>query len=108
VNVRRWAHALFDEPTPLDALRALDVPVLLMAGDRTTAAARAVTLRLLRVLPQRELYEFEGLGHMGPVTDAERVNEAIEKFLERTLWSEAAVVADRRATPAVAEEGSAR
>ena len=31
-NVRRWAHALFTEPTPLDAFRALHIPVLYMVG----------------------------------------------------------------------------
>jgi hypothetical protein len=27
-NVRRWAHALFSEPTTVDDLRTLDLPVL--------------------------------------------------------------------------------
>jgi pimeloyl-ACP methyl ester carboxylesterase len=30
-----------------------------------------------------EVVEFEGLGHMGPVTHPEVVNEAISEFLER-------------------------
>ena len=108
VNVRRWAHALFDEPTPLDTLRSLDGPVLLMAGDRTTVAARAVIVRLLRVLPQRELYEFEALGHMGPVTDADRVDEVIEQFLRRTLWSGATLAEERQALSAMEEEARTR
>jgi len=89
-NMRHWAHALLREPTPIGAMRLLDMPVLLMSGDRTTASARAVTQRLLHALPQREFHEFEALGHMGPVTDAERVNDVIEKFLDRTVWRDAA------------------
>ena len=36
-NVRRWAHALFTEPTPLAALRELRIPTLCMVGARSTA-----------------------------------------------------------------------
>ena len=35
-NMRRWGHALFTEPTPLQAFRSLDVPVLYMVGKRST------------------------------------------------------------------------
>jgi pimeloyl-ACP methyl ester carboxylesterase len=84
VNVRRWAHALSTEPTPLAAFRSLDVPVLFMVGRESTAAAHGVTRRLAAVLPRVELLEFEGLGHMGPITHPERVNDAIARFLERT------------------------
>ncbi|MEQ1686196.1 MAG: alpha/beta hydrolase [Burkholderiaceae bacterium] len=83
VNVRRWAHALVTEPTPLAAFRALDMPVLFMLGKRTTASARGVAELLLGVLPRAELLEFDGLGHMGPITHADRVNSAIANFLDR-------------------------
>ena len=82
-NIRRWAHALFTEPTRLAALRSLDVPVLYMVGARTTAAARGVARRLAPVLPRVELVEFDELGHMGPMTHAGPVNDAIARFLER-------------------------
>ena len=38
VNVRRWAYALFTEPTPLKAFRSLNIPVLYMVGKRSTAS----------------------------------------------------------------------
>jgi pimeloyl-ACP methyl ester carboxylesterase len=82
-NVRRWEHALTTEPTPLEAFRSLNVPVLFMVGKRSTPSARAVARLLLSALPQVELVEFEKLGHMGPVTHPEPVNEAIKLFLER-------------------------
>jgi pimeloyl-ACP methyl ester carboxylesterase len=82
-NIRRWKHALFAEPTPLAAFCALDVPVLLMTGGRSTASAHGVARRLERALPRVEVVAFPELGHMGPVTHAERVNEAIRAFLDR-------------------------
>lgn len=84
VNVRRWAHALMTEPTPLDAFRALDVPVLLMVGGRSTASAHAVARRLAAALPRVECLEFPDLGHMGPITHPNPVNEAIAHFLDRS------------------------
>jgi len=82
-NVRRWAHALFTEPTPLNAFCSLDIPVLYMMGKRSTASARGVARLLATALPRAEFAEFEHLGHMGPVTHPEQVNEAIGRFLAR-------------------------
>lgn len=83
VNIRRWAHALFTESTPLAAFRSLEIPVLYMVGKRSTASARGVARLLTRALPQVEVLEFEELGHMGPITHPDAVNEAIARFLER-------------------------
>jgi pimeloyl-ACP methyl ester carboxylesterase len=80
-NVRRWAHALMKEPTRLEAFRNLRIPILYMIGGRTTASARGVARLLAPALPQVEVIELEGLGHMGPVTHPDRVNRAIESFL---------------------------
>jgi pimeloyl-ACP methyl ester carboxylesterase len=82
-NVRRWAHALFTEPTPLAAFGKLHVPVLYMLGKRSTAAAHGVARLLASALPRVELLEFQQLGHMGPITDPQPVNEAIERFLKQ-------------------------
>lgn len=82
-NVRRWAHALFTEPTPLKAFRSLNVPVLYMVGKRSPPSARGVARLLTTALPRVELVEFEDLGHMGPVTHPDTVNQVIGEFLER-------------------------
>jgi pimeloyl-ACP methyl ester carboxylesterase len=82
-NIRRWGHALFGEPTPLTAFRSLDVPVLYMVGKRSTASARGVARLLTAALPRVEVVEFENLGHMGPVTHPDPVNETIRRFLVR-------------------------
>jgi pimeloyl-ACP methyl ester carboxylesterase len=83
VNVGRWAHALFTEPTPLGAFRALDVPVLSMVGKRSTASALAVARLLTSALPRVERVEFDGLGHMGPHTHPDLVNDVVSEFLHR-------------------------
>ena len=72
-----------DEPTPAAALAELDVPVLLMVGSKSPLSSRAVAQRLADLLPQVERVELEGLGHMGPVTHPDKVNEVIVRFLER-------------------------
>lgn len=82
-NVRRWGYALLTEPTPLKAFRSLDVPVLYMTGKRSPPSARGVARLLTAALPRVEVVEFEDLGHMGPVTHPDAVNEVIGRFLER-------------------------
>ena len=82
-NIRNWTHGSFDDPTPLDAFSRLDIPVLYMVGKESPEAALGVARLLTRVLPQVEVVEFEGLGHMGPVTHPEIVNAVIARFLEK-------------------------
>ncbi len=83
VNVRRWGHALFTEPTRLDAFRSLDVPVLYIVGQRSTTSARGVARLLTAALPRVELVELDDLGHMGPMTHPDLVNDVIARYLER-------------------------
>jgi pimeloyl-ACP methyl ester carboxylesterase len=82
-DIQDWKNALFDEPTPAAALAELDVPVLLMVGSKSPLSSRAVAQRLADVLPQVERVEIEGLGHMGPVTHPDKVNQVIVGFLDR-------------------------
>ncbi|HEV3011468.1 MAG TPA: alpha/beta hydrolase [Burkholderiales bacterium] len=82
-NIPGWKDALFDEPTPLKVFAGLDVPVLLMVGTKSPLSSRAVAQKLKRVLPQAELVELEGLGHMGPVTHPDVVNARIAGFLDQ-------------------------
>jgi pimeloyl-ACP methyl ester carboxylesterase len=84
-NVRRWAHALITEPTALEQFRSLDIPVLYMVGKRSTASAHGVARLLTSALPRVEVVEFGDLGHMGPITHPDAVNEAIARFLERVF-----------------------
>jgi len=74
-------HSAFNEPTPLEAYAALDLPALLMTGTASTAAARAVARLVGGVLPRVQVEELEGLGHMAPVSHPGEVNARIERFL---------------------------
>lgn len=82
-NIERWGHALSSEPTPAAAFAALTMPVLYLVGQHTRDSARAVASVLAQVLPNVEVVEIPGVGHMGPVTHPEVVNALIEEFLER-------------------------
>lgn len=80
-NVRRWAHALTTEPTPLEAFAALDMPLLYMLGASSPESVHAVARVLTPRLPKVEVVEFAGLGHMAPVTHPDVVNAEIMRFV---------------------------
>lgn len=74
--------ALFADPIPIEALAAIDMPVLLMRGGRTTSPAAAVADRLAAALAKVEVRRFERIGHLGPITHATVVNAAIVDHLD--------------------------
>lgn len=80
-NVRGWADALIGEPTPLSRFASLDLPVLLMSGSASPASSRGVTRLLASALPRVQTLGFDGAGHMGPLTHADLINQAIARFL---------------------------
>lgn len=84
-NVRGWGQALFGDRTPLEAFRAIDVPVLYMVGARSPPPTRGVAGLLGGILPRVTVIEFAELGHMGPMTDPDQVNRTIADFLEGNL-----------------------
>jgi pimeloyl-ACP methyl ester carboxylesterase len=77
----QW-HALFAETASLKAFGALDVPTLLLVGSDSPASSRAVARLLAKTLPRVTEVEIDGVGHMGPVTHADRVNRLIEQYLD--------------------------
>ena len=82
-NVGGWAQALFGNRTPLQAFRELKIPVLYMVGAKSPSSSRGVARLLTEVLPNVTKIEFPELGHMGPITHPDLVNEAIAEFLEQ-------------------------
>ena len=75
-------HAIFEEPEPLVAFGALDVPALCLVGSDSPAPSRAVARLLTKTLPRVSEVELDGVGHMGPVTHPDRVNALIEQHLD--------------------------
>jgi pimeloyl-ACP methyl ester carboxylesterase len=54
-----------------------------MVGKESTPSALGVARLLTQALPRVVVREFEGLGHMGPITHPQQVNEAVAEFLTR-------------------------
>ncbi len=77
-----WTNG-FDVPLSMSGILALTIPILLMSGAQTTLAEKGVMQRLQILLSQAEINEFAEMGHMGPITHADEVNQTIATFLER-------------------------
>ena len=84
----RWApkgpldfHALFEDPTPAKAYRVLDFPVLILRGERAPLPTRAISERLLELLPHVRLKIVAGAGHMGPLTHAPEVSQLMTQHI---------------------------
>jgi pimeloyl-ACP methyl ester carboxylesterase len=73
---------LTKEPLPTALERRLTMPVLVMHGTRTTSAAHTIAQMLRELLPAATHEEMAGLGHMGPLADAGRVNARLLRFLQ--------------------------
>jgi len=84
-HIRQWETALSTEPTPLSAFAALEIPILFITGTESPVSSRSVARLLLSVLPNVQHVEFDGIGHMGPMTHAGIVNDAIRRFVESTV-----------------------
>ncbi|HEX3596555.1 MAG TPA: alpha/beta hydrolase, partial [Polyangiaceae bacterium] len=80
-KVKEEWHALIDEPTPLTAFGASNIETRLLFGTRSPASTRSIIRLLSSSIPEVELVEMDGLGHMGPVTHPDLVNAEIERLL---------------------------
>lgn len=70
------------EPHALSAIR-YHGPVNLLVGEQTNAHAKRMSEILTRQFPQASLVTLAGMGHMGPLTHAEIVGNAILEVIER-------------------------
>jgi pimeloyl-ACP methyl ester carboxylesterase len=59
----------------------IDAPTLLMTGEHSPAAAQHTVRHLAQSLQNATMQTFAGAGHMGPITHAKEVNEAIAAHL---------------------------
>ena len=65
---------------------------MLLAGNRSPAVVQRIHTLLTRALPNRRIAYFDS-GHMGPITDAHRVNPCIEAFLDACAERDVALAA---------------
>lgn len=87
-EVRAVAWKVYQEVSSLtsdrtDAARyaTIAAPTLLLGGDRTPLPERRTLERLAAALPRARLELFADMGHMGPITHADRVNAVIAEHL---------------------------
>lgn len=69
----------YELPGTLD----IDAPVLLMTGSNGPSHLRDSVRAVDTAVTDSQFVEFENLGHNGPVSDPERVSDAVREFLRR-------------------------
>jgi pimeloyl-ACP methyl ester carboxylesterase len=89
-KVQAEFEALFADPVPAAAYRALHMPVHLMGAERSPLPARQVLALLADELPQAGGVTLRGLGHMAPVTHPGHVAEHLPPWLSPPALADAA------------------
>lgn len=79
--IRQWTDAIFAEAWSPAELGSLTMPVLLLGGEHSPSSTHDLLPMLASLLPQATLKLMPGVGHMAPVTHADRVNAEIAAFL---------------------------
>lgn len=87
-SVPQHFDALFAARWDGPVLRRLRMPVLLMRGESTRAAARRVSELLAAALPHAQCVELGGAGHLGPLTHRETVARWMLAHLDPQLFSD--------------------
>ena len=86
-------------PTSIDDVRGIGAPTLLLGGKRSPTVVQRVHARLVGAIPGSRATLFD-TGHMGPVTDAHRINPWIEAFVDSCERNEASRAGARWRGPA--------
>jgi len=76
--------ATMTDPPPIDALRRIPVPTVVLRGSASPRPTRRIAELVVEAVPQASLQTIEGAGHMLPVTRREVVNAAIAEHLFRS------------------------
>jgi pimeloyl-ACP methyl ester carboxylesterase len=71
--------------TAVDLLPAVDVPVLVVAGDRDGFTPPELSRAIADTIPEAELIMVEGGTHTAPLERPDLVEEAVVQFLERRV-----------------------
>ena len=76
-------------PTPLDAIRAMGVPTLILCGQESPMATFAIANMLAEMVTPAHLMMVADAGHMMPMTHPEAVRDAIVEHVRTTNESTA-------------------
>jgi pimeloyl-ACP methyl ester carboxylesterase len=83
---QRW-DALLRDPMQITDLALLDMPTLCLTARNSNAPTRALSKLLIQTLPRVRTVDIEGVGHMAPLNEPDRVNPLIEAFLREMACS---------------------
>ncbi len=89
-KVQAEFEAIFADRVPPAAYRELRMPVTLLGGSGSPLPARQVLDRLEQLLPNCRRVHLDGLGHMGPLQDPQRVLAEVEAPMASPQWLNAA------------------
>jgi pimeloyl-ACP methyl ester carboxylesterase len=100
-TVTRWMpkapldfRALIDEETRMSRYARLQIPTLILRGERAPAPTRLIAETLQASMRGARLEVVAGAGHMGPLTHAKEVNAAIVRHIQRSEdWVDLAIPA---------------
>jgi pimeloyl-ACP methyl ester carboxylesterase len=81
-KLMREVESLSLDTTTLTDFARITQPTLILCGEATRPAERAVCDRLAGALPNAQLQTFPNLGHMGPIVAPTQVNAAIVAHIE--------------------------
>jgi len=82
-KVFKEVHSLLADRTGSAAYGVVTAPALLLSGEKSPLAARRVVQYLSEAMPRATLRTIRGAGHMGPITHAGAVNDAIDEHIAR-------------------------
>jgi pimeloyl-ACP methyl ester carboxylesterase len=83
---QRW-DALLHDSVALSDIASIDIPILILTAKDSNAPTRALGQLLIDTLPHARCTEMQGVGHMAPLSDPDRVNSLIEAFLQEVAFS---------------------
>ncbi len=87
IDLPMFLHMLLSagEPSAADLLPRVDVPALVIAGDRDTFTPPRYAEEMAAAMPQAELMMVQGGTHVVPLERKEQVAARVEKFLKERV-----------------------
>jgi pimeloyl-ACP methyl ester carboxylesterase len=84
VKLFQEVRTLVTDRTDLATFQKIEAPTLLLGGERSPVTEQRVLERLAAGLPHATYQRFAGIGHMGPISHAALINDAICAHIRAT------------------------
>jgi pimeloyl-ACP methyl ester carboxylesterase len=81
-NLHEWDAVMADE-APLDQWHGLPAQTLVVSDPATRRPIREIVELLALQCPHWTFHRIEGVGHMAPLTQPQRINPLVASFLDR-------------------------